>query len=169
MNKAFDPEGGVLLVLTVPKDSDDSSSNSASWTGQAEELEVQSAQPSSTTHNGASASSAEDVETEEVEVLVSSRHLALASRVFRIMFDGNFREKITPGRTGLRRVPLPEDNHEAMMVLLRIIHGQNGKVPRAVSRALLVEIAGGGRPVNALRALLKEHVTEVPQDAFAES
>lgn len=122
-------------MLSKPKPTDDSASSSASETGDDEAESVHSPSPK---HNG---TVEDDCETEEVEVLVSSRHLALASRVFRVMFDGNFLEKITPGQSGLKRVPLPEDDYEALMVILRILHGQNGSVPQELERREFVDIA----------------------------
>ncbi|KAL2421972.1 hypothetical protein ABEF95_004139 [Exophiala dermatitidis] len=76
-----------------------------------------------------------------IEVTVSSKHLALHSRVFRAMFNGNFREKVQPGSQQPIKVPLPEDNPEAMMLILAIVHGFTRKVPRKVSRDMLLQIA----------------------------
>ncbi|KAJ9605306.1 hypothetical protein H2200_009963 [Cladophialophora chaetospira] len=140
-HEVFDPKGDVLLVLTLHNPSDNYESNSASETGDTEEVESQPAKAGPTKHNSIKALVNEDSESEEVEVLVSSRHLALASPVFRVMFDGDFLEKITLGQSEPKRIPLPEDNYEAMIVLLRIIHGQNSKVPRSIDPKSLIEIA----------------------------
>ncbi|KAL2416749.1 hypothetical protein ABEF95_003170 [Exophiala dermatitidis] len=87
-------------------------------------------------------SAADDLEPDDfIEVTVSSKHLALHSRVFRAMFNGNFREKVQPSSQQLIKVPLPEDNPEAMMLILAIVHGFTRKVPRKVSRDMLLQIA----------------------------
>ena len=57
------------------------------------------------------------------------------------MFNGNFREKVQPGSQQPIKVPLPEDNPEAMMLILAIVHGFTRKVPRKVSRDMLLQIA----------------------------
>ena len=76
---------------------------------------------------------------DEVEVQVSSRHLALASQFFRAMFDGNFAERIEPGDV-LKRVPLPDDDANAMVILLHIIHGQLRQAPKTVPMRTFVAI-----------------------------
>ncbi|OAG44697.1 hypothetical protein AYO21_01187 [Fonsecaea monophora] len=78
--------------------------------------------------------------TQEIEAKVSSKHLSMASRVFRAMFDGKFQESVVPGCNQLSRVPLPEDDADAMMVLLGIIHGLNRSVPRTIDYALFFAI-----------------------------
>lgn len=79
-------------------------------------------------------------EDDDVEVQVSSRHLALASRVFRAMFDGKFRESLKPGRSQLIPLPLPDDNLDAMLLLLAIIHGLTRRVPRKVNEKMYLEV-----------------------------
>ncbi len=78
---------------------------------------------------------------EEVEVKASSKHLTLASRVFRVMFDGRFREGIVPEGHQLRRVPLPDDDADATMLLLQIIHGRARQLPQSIDLAFLKVIA----------------------------
>ena len=78
---------------------------------------------------------------EEFEAVVSSRHLALSSRVFRVMFCGAYLEKILPSDSPPKRVVLPDDDPDAFLVLLAIIHGRNRRVPRRVSKSQLIEIA----------------------------
>jgi len=71
---------------------------------------------------------------EKIEIQVSSRHLALASRVFRRMFDGNSPGSLNPERRPLTPVPLLDDNADALLVLLRIVHGFTRKVPRRLDK-----------------------------------
>ena len=74
------------------------------------------------------------------EVKVSSRHLALASRVFRAMFDGNFRERVQPRDHELTKVPLPDDDPDAMMILLGVIHGLNKRVSRTIDKPSFIAV-----------------------------
>ncbi|KAJ9605296.1 hypothetical protein H2200_009953 [Cladophialophora chaetospira] len=76
---------------------------------------------------------------QQLEAKVSSRHLALASEVFRVMFDGGFKERIGPGQP-IRRVPLPDDDAKAMMILLGILHGLSGRVPKTIRLRTFVKI-----------------------------
>ncbi|KAJ9605305.1 hypothetical protein H2200_009962 [Cladophialophora chaetospira] len=109
----FDPSGDVLLVLA--------------------------------SGNEESSAAEDDNETtsviEEVEALVSSRHLALASRVFRIMFDGQFKERVELNSKKVKRVPLPDDDAQAMTILLYIVHGLNMRVPKEVSMEEFIAIS----------------------------
>lgn len=77
---------------------------------------------------------------QKIEATVSSRHLTLASDVFRAMFNGNFRERISPGG-GIKRVSLPDDDADAMVILLNIIHGLSRKVPKTIGLRTFVAIA----------------------------
>jgi hypothetical protein len=81
------------------------------------------------------------VDMEEVTVRASSRHLALASKVFRVMFDGDFSEGVASAKDGPLTLTLPDDDAEAMTVLLSIVHGLNKRVPRKIERELFVKIA----------------------------
>lgn len=78
---------------------------------------------------------------EEIEVLVSSRHLALASKVFSIMFDGQFRERVDLDSKEIKRVPLSDDNAHAMLILLDIIHGLHRRVRRDISMPVFTAVA----------------------------
>ncbi|PMD25408.1 hypothetical protein NA56DRAFT_565466 [Hyaloscypha hepaticicola] len=74
-------------------------------------------------------------------MLVSSRHMMLASPVFRAMLDGNFKEGCDLTSNGKVQVPLPDDDPEAFAIVLDIIHGHNRRVPREVELELLTEIS----------------------------
>jgi hypothetical protein len=86
----------------------------------------------------------EDVEEPDVDVhiRVSSNHMMLASPVFKAMLQhGNFKEGRELGTNGSVNVPLPDDNPEAFLVLLHVIHGRNRLVPRQVSMELMTRIS----------------------------
>jgi hypothetical protein len=57
------------------------------------------------------------------------------------MFDGNFKERIDPDCSWLTRVPLPDDNFDAMLPLLAIVHGRTRAVPRNIDKDVFVDIA----------------------------
>ncbi|KAK0108227.1 hypothetical protein ONS95_003046 [Cadophora gregata] len=77
-----------------------------------------------------------------IDMLVSSRHMALASPVFRAMLrHEGFKEGHTLGAEGSVQVPLPDDDPRAMRILLDVVHGLNRRVPRKVSLKTLASIA----------------------------
>jgi len=162
----FDPYGDVLLVLsrTVVEDTAESSPEPAP-AQDAADTESTVADTTETTPEPTSGQDVADTELvvadataehptasnkvetpevkkiEEFEVRVSSRHLALASKVFRVMFDGHFKERVDPGKEQPTRVPLPDDDPDAIMVLLNIIHGLNKRVQRSIEKPLFIAIA----------------------------
>ena len=72
---------------------------------------------------------------------VSSKHLSLASPVFKAMFSTSFREGASLKSAGSVEISLPEDDVLALSILLRLIHGQATDVPRQVDLILLTKIA----------------------------
>ncbi|KIX98334.1 uncharacterized protein Z520_05635 [Fonsecaea multimorphosa CBS 102226] len=135
----YDPHGDVLLVLSktiAPSDSDPNAETPTTKKGKDAQRETPAGQ-----HHGSSPAEALTAQNiQEIEVKVSSKHLSLASRVFHTMFNGKFREGVAPEVDQLTRVPLPEDDADAMMILLGIIHGLNRSVPLEVERTLFLAI-----------------------------
>jgi len=74
-------------------------------------------------------------------MLVSSRHLSLASPVFKAMLQHSFKEGETLLQAGKVEVPLPDDDPIAFGILMRILHAQNHLVPKAVDVSLLAKLA----------------------------
>lgn len=74
-------------------------------------------------------------------MLVSSKHLSLASSVFGAMFKNNFRAGLELQSSGKAEVPLPEDDLEAFTVLMSIIHARGRQIPRKVPLSLLLKLA----------------------------
>lgn len=74
-------------------------------------------------------------------IRVSSKHLILASRVFKRLLQGSFKEGQQLSSQDHIVLPLPEDNPAALLVLLNLIHGQTRKVPRTVDLWMLTELA----------------------------
>ncbi|KAE8453983.1 hypothetical protein EG329_007759 [Mollisiaceae sp. DMI_Dod_QoI] len=76
-----------------------------------------------------------------VDMIVSSRHLMLASPVFKAMLrlDG-FKEGHKLESAGKAEIPLPDDDPEALIILLDIIHGRNRRIPRQISLDLMTKV-----------------------------
>lgn len=72
---------------------------------------------------------------------VSSKHMTLASPVFKAMLAPNvFQEGTILATTGKVTVPLPDDDIDAFTILLYIIHARNNLVPLNVSVQQLTDI-----------------------------
>jgi hypothetical protein len=77
----------------------------------------------------------------EVRMLVSSKHMMLASPVFKAMLEGStFKEGKELNMSGKVEVPLPDDEPTALEIILNIIHGRNRRVPKKVSFKTLTNI-----------------------------
>lgn len=93
--------------------------------------------PSLTTHK-------EPVEPEEesTHYHVSSRHLMLASPVFkRALNKDGFTESVRNEIDGFFHVQASDWDPEAFLIVLQILHGRNKQVPRKVSLDMLAKIA----------------------------
>lgn len=72
---------------------------------------------------------------------VSSMVLRNASPVFNKMFGPDFSEGQTLSKTGHVQVPLPEDNPEALLPILCVLHCQNDRVPQTIATRELYAVA----------------------------
>ncbi|KAF5557801.1 hypothetical protein FMEXI_539 [Fusarium mexicanum] len=80
----------------------------------------------------------------EVRMRVSSRHLILASPMFRAMLEGPWKEGSTTSSffgTPLRLVTASRWDAVALAIMLDIVHGRHGVVPRIVDLKLMTRIA----------------------------
>lgn len=84
--------------------------------------------------------SLDDGSTTQVEFRVSSRHLSLASPVFRAMLESKFKES-QPNEQDLYEIQATEWDAEALVILLDIIHGHHRDVPKRISVETLSHIA----------------------------
>ncbi|KAH7010138.1 hypothetical protein EDB80DRAFT_529762, partial [Ilyonectria destructans] len=75
-----------------------------------------------------------------VRLRVSSRHLILASPVFRKMLEGPWMESHAC-HGPLREISVGESDLEAFIIVLDIIHGHHRLVPRSLSLAMLAKVA----------------------------
>jgi hypothetical protein len=67
--------------------------------------------------------------------------LGLASPVLKRMLNGKFREGTTLQATGSVEIPLPDDDAEALTILLNIFHHRTRQVPHSVSVEILSDLA----------------------------
>jgi len=108
----FDPRGDVTLILS-------------------RKPEASKAAPDSLPTNGTGPGLGEFLRT-PVNMLVSSKHMSLASSVFEAMLKPNFYEGSTLVSSGKVEISLPDDDPDLLAILLNIIHGRNKKVPRVI-------------------------------------
>lgn len=76
-----------------------------------------------------------------LHIRVSSRHLTLASRVFKALLQTRFKEGKQLSSDGRTELLFPDDNGPAFLVLLNIMHGKFRSVPRKVTISMLTELA----------------------------
>jgi hypothetical protein len=165
----FDPDGDLLLILSSAPTDDTEISNSVSVESEISEqsgdeaqgdIAIQPELNSVNEVNGVDSMSAnsEDLVLNAflkkdtfskskrpeifIHMLVSSKHMILASPVFKAMLQTNiFKEGQKLGANGKVEVPLPEDDPAAFEVVLNAIHGRNKLVPRILSLKLLASIS----------------------------
>jgi hypothetical protein len=78
--------------------------------------------------------------TNEVHFKVSSKHMMLASPVFKAMLQSNFKEGYELQATGHCQISLPDDHAEAFEVLTNLVHLNNSAVPLEVDLELLANL-----------------------------
>lgn len=76
-----------------------------------------------------------------IYMLVSSKHMSLASPVFKAMLTHPFQEVDALRNHGKVDIQLPEDDPVVFTIILDIIHGRGKRVPRVVPLPLLSRIA----------------------------
>ncbi|RGP78620.1 hypothetical protein FLONG3_3242 [Fusarium longipes] len=76
----------------------------------------------------------------EFRMLVSGKHLELASSIFKTMITGPFAEA-KADLSGVRRITASDWDPEAFKIILTIMHGYHRAVPRSLSLEMLVKVA----------------------------
>ncbi|KAF5872370.1 uncharacterized protein Bfra_005729 [Botrytis fragariae] len=74
-------------------------------------------------------------------ILVSSKHMSLASPVFKAIIKGESHEDLVLRTTGKLELPLPDDDPPAMRILIDVIHGRMNSVPLKIDLNLFTQIA----------------------------
>ena len=80
-------------------------------------------------------------ESPDVRMRVSSKHLALSSRVFKSMLQPGFLHGDKLRSQGHAILSLPDDNPAATLILMNLIHGKIRKVPLKVDVGMLSQLA----------------------------
>lgn len=147
----FDPDGDLLMILADGVEKGEPTDGDGEVDGTPEQKATQLALPdifTSTTLSDIEGNSYEPLETEapksqkEIHMLVSSKHLMLASPVFKAMLQhNNFKEGDTLRSSGQAKVPLPDDDPTALKILLDIVHGRVRAVPRQVTLKVMTELS----------------------------
>ncbi|KAL5321940.1 hypothetical protein ACEPPN_009905 [Leptodophora sp. 'Broadleaf-Isolate-01'] len=140
----FDPDGDLYLRLTYPLEkispfktedgakADTGGNASDSWTNAVVLLPPGSAYGSTEAVEDTHSDSAEEA-PKKVDMLVSSKHLMLASPVFKAMFRrGGFLEGNKLQSGGVVVIPFPDDDPDIFKILLNIVHGRVRQVPEKV-------------------------------------
>ncbi|KAK2036373.1 hypothetical protein LZ31DRAFT_511126 [Colletotrichum somersetense] len=82
-----------------------------------------------------------DTETLPIKFILSSRHLILASTYFNTKLKGPWKEATVDSTDGRFYVEASEWDDQAMLLLMRVIHGHNRKVSREITLEMLAKIA----------------------------
>lgn len=114
-DRTLDSDGDIFLILT-DEDQDSDSNNTYMDDGN-------------------------DSTQRETRVQCSSKHLSLASPVFKAMLSSNFKESAVLRSTGTLNLPLPDDDATPLLILLNIIHGQTKEIPLEIDLYMLTRIA----------------------------
>lgn len=129
----IDPEGDLLLRLTCPVEETQGITKS------------QEPEPIATSDDAFFSSfnqiAVHDEAAQEVHILVSSKHLRLASRVFYALLQPNFKEGQVLQATGKLELPLPDDDPAVLEILLNIIHGRTKDIPRRMDIHTMASLA----------------------------
>lgn len=139
----IDPEGDLLLLLNQPLPNANVGATSTDVTPSAAPVFVNPANASiaNSTFGGSVQPQSAASPVSEVQMLVSSRHLTSASPVFKAMLRSNtFREGQTLSATGKVSVPLPDDDPDALKLLLDILHHRTLQVPKTISLSTMTNL-----------------------------
>jgi hypothetical protein len=121
--QAFDPNGDVVLILDRHVE------------------KINTTSPTTIASVDAIASESGKPLEAQFNMLVSSRHMVLASSVFAVMLQTRFQEGWTLETKGKVEIPLPDDDPDPFTVLLNIIHGRTRQVPRRVNLDMMTELS----------------------------
>ncbi|KAF7898374.1 hypothetical protein EAF00_004820 [Botryotinia globosa] len=119
----FDTKGDVLLIFTQESKSD-------------AETETSSSESRSRKRKSP------DDDSKTITMLVSSKHLILASPVFDAMIgDARFKEGAELLACGKVEIKLPDDDPDAFAIVANVIHHRNKMVPEEISFQSFVKVA----------------------------
>jgi hypothetical protein len=141
----FDPDGDLVLVLSKP-----AATTNAASPQTTEGIGEDAAEGSPKSAGGPPGKrskkrkrefpklTAPAGEAEKISMIVSSKHMILASPVFKVMLQpGRFKEGMQRNAAGQIEVDLPDDDQAVMVIVPDIIHGRNSLVPKQVDMEML--------------------------------
>ncbi|KAI9882231.1 MAG: hypothetical protein M1823_006025 [Watsoniomyces obsoletus] len=140
----LDPDGDVTLVLTrfIPVPPTSSKAATMGSANGSTTASVQTDDKTRLTKDGALVGDSDELEvTVDVEVLVSSKHLSLASPVFKAMLRGSFRESVKLANTKEVEVRLPDDDADIMLLMLKVIHHHWRSASRSIDFVTIKNVA----------------------------
>lgn len=73
-------------------------------------------------------------------MLVSSKHAKLASPVFKAMLEHSFREGEALKRNGRVEIPLPDDDPDNFLLLMKMAHAMHRGLPRVIPLDTLTKV-----------------------------
>ncbi|KAI1413324.1 hypothetical protein F5Y13DRAFT_161098 [Hypoxylon sp. FL1857] len=76
-----------------------------------------------------------------VKFRLSSRHLVLASKYFKSVLQGPWKEGTEIHSDNCRHIEARDWDENAMLILMQVIHGLNRKVPKLITLEMLAKIA----------------------------
>ncbi|KAI9641996.1 hypothetical protein NHQ30_009866 [Ciborinia camelliae] len=130
----YDPDGDLVLVLTREPEWEDTNDGADSG------APAESPSKEDYSENDFAANKPGDT-SEDVHMLVSSKHMSLASPVFKAMLQrSNFKEGRELASVGKVKISLPDDDPDAFAILMCVIHGRTRSVPREVDLDMLSRI-----------------------------
>ncbi|KAK7408932.1 hypothetical protein QQX98_008876 [Neonectria punicea] len=134
----LDPNGDVELILETQLPPD------FVWTPDKLCLGTSASQQRSYQRRRTKSLSAADDHTDDqsewVRMRVSSRHLILASPVFRMMLEGPWLEAAVP-EPGLREIRVGSWHLEALIIVLDAIHGHHRSILTSLSLDMIAKVA----------------------------
>ncbi len=152
----IDPDGDVILILTLPNTAPPTGPESDT-AGKVQDVKSDAAQkdeetdgepekdkteaPKDSASTNLSSETPQLAPLSEVEMVVSSKHLSLASEVFKKMLGGNFREGVTLIAVKKVEIRLPDDDVDIMLLLMKIIHSRWRSISRGMDFATVRKVA----------------------------
>jgi hypothetical protein len=145
----FDPDGDVDFVYTIITDqksvADDNVEQESCNEHPGPDPQTTGTGDQSAVAEGHGEREKEDSNEEQrVRIRVSSKHMKLASPVFRRMSTGPWKESqdLAAGeRIEIKRGDRDVESIDALLILMNVIHGHGRKVPREVTLDTLADIA----------------------------
>jgi hypothetical protein len=141
-----DPDGDVDFVYSIITDqktvADDNVKPESSNEDPAPDPQTSGTGDQSAATEGNGEPEKEDSnEDRRVRIRASSKHMKLASPVFRRMSAGKWKESRNLAAGKRFEIQSECEDVDAMLILMNIIHGRGSKVPREVTLDKLVEVA----------------------------